>query len=381
MKKNNNKKVKIFLTGGGTGGSVSPLLAISDGLTPQPPLPAGRGGDRSDVSYDFLWVGSRQGPERGMVEKAGIKFKPISGGKLRRYFSWRNFIDPVFIVAGFFQSFFIILKSRPSLVISAGSFISVPVVWAAWICRVPILIHQQDARAGLANKLMAPFAKVVTVTFKKSLKDYGGKAVWAGNPVRLSIVDCRLSIEELEKRFNTKKDLPVVLVIGGGTGAMAINRLVEQSLGDLVKICQIIHITGKNKKEPVSEARESSSFYQSFEFLETSRVAEAYGLADLVVSRCGMGVLTELSYLGKPSILIPIPNSHQEENAQIFKDQEAAVVLNQNELTPKKFISNLKRLLDDNVLRSKLRNNISGVIKRGANERMIKIIERIIHNS
>ena len=168
---NQIKPYKILLTGGGTGGSVAPLLAIAESLTMQ----------------DFLWLGTKSGPERKMVEEAGIKFKAISGGKLRRYFSFKNLGDIFKIKLGFFQSLFIMLKWRPNLVMSAGSFISVPVVYAAWLLRVPALIHQQDVKAGLANKLMAPFSKVITVAFEKSLADYGKKAIWIGNPVRQSL--------------------------------------------------------------------------------------------------------------------------------------------------------------------------------------------------
>jgi len=367
MQKNTKK---ILLTGGGTGGSVAPLLAIIEEAEPLR-LQSNRRGLASNA---FLWLGTRNGLEREMVEKENIKFKAISGGKLRRYFSWRNFIDPFFILAGFLQAFFIILKWKPDLVMSAGSFVSVPVVWAAWLLSVPVLIHQQDARPGLANKLMARFASIITVTFEKSLADYGNKAVWTGNPIRLRLIENRK--QKTENRFDLKNDLPVVMVIGGGTGALAINKLVEQSLDELTEFCQIIHITGKNK---ILDIGYQILNYQQFEFLNSEQITEAYAVADIVVSRCGMGALTELSYLGKPAILIPIPDSHQEENAEIFKEKDAAIVLDQKELTAEKLVENIRKLLDDKVLRNKLSNNISQVIKRGANERIVKIIRQLIN--
>ncbi|MBU4014724.1 glycosyltransferase, partial [Patescibacteria group bacterium] len=165
---------KILLTGGGTGGSVAPLLAISD-----------VGCRMSDVGkFKFTWIGTRNGVEKQMVQKENIKFISIASGKFRRYFSIKNFIDLFKIIFAFFQSLAILIKEKPALVMSAGSFVSVPVVWAAWLLRVPVLIHQQDVRHGLANKLMAPFANVITVTFEKSLADYGKKAVWTGNPAQ-----------------------------------------------------------------------------------------------------------------------------------------------------------------------------------------------------
>jgi UDP-N-acetylglucosamine--N-acetylmuramyl-(pentapeptide) pyrophosphoryl-undecaprenol N-acetylglucosamine transferase len=319
-----------------------------------------------------------------MVENAGIEFKPIFSGKLRRYFSWRNFITPFLIVLGFVQSFFIILRWRPDLVMSAGSFTSVPAVWAAWLLRVPVLIHQQDARPGLANKLMAPFARAITVTFEKSLADYGKKAVWTGNPVRQFSIfppeadqpwaGKQFSIKEIRKKFGLRDDMPTVLVIGGGTGALAINELINKALPELTKFCRIIHITGKDKKPNI---KYQISNYKNYDFLNAEQMAEAYAAADVVISRCGMGVLTELSYLGKPTILIPMPDSHQEENAAIFAKKKAAIVLNQEELTPEKLADNIKKLLNDEMLRGKLSGNIKEVIKRGANEEIVKIVEHI----
>ena len=381
---------RILLTGGGTGGSVSPLLALAEALKKIPPTPFNKGGATEKPplvkgakgDFDFLFVGTKVGPEKKMVEEKGTKFKTICSGKFRRYISLRNLIDPFFILIGFFQSIAILLVWRPKLVISAGSFVSVPVIWVAWILRVPVLIHQQDARPGLANKLMAKFAKTITVTFEESLKYYGKKAIWTGNPARrsLEITNDKL---QMTNKFGFKNNLPVVLIMGGGTGAMAINELVWKSLGELIKFCQIIHVTGKgkNKGDPISKSEigsPRSHNYSSFEFLDAKQMAEAYASADIVVSRCGLGTLTELSYLGKPSIIIPMPDSHQEENAKIFKEKEAAIVLNQKKLTPEILTDNIKKLLDDDVLRSMLRNNIQKVMKRGANEKIINIIHEIL---
>jgi len=144
--------MKVLLVGGGTGGSVSPLLAVAKNLRFKKP------------EIEFLWLGSRNGPEKKMVTSQDIEFKWIFSGKLRRYFSWRNFVDPFFILAGLFQSFILLYKERPNIVVSAGSFIAVPTSLAAWFFRVPVLIHQQDVRPGLANKILAYVAKRITVT-------------------------------------------------------------------------------------------------------------------------------------------------------------------------------------------------------------------------
>ena len=353
----NNKKYKILLTGGGSGGSVMPLLAVAEEL--------------KDREVEFLWLGTSFGPERDMVERAGIKFRAISGGKWRRYFSLKNLTDIFKIKFGFWQAFFIMLKRHPCLVISAGSFISVPVIWAAWILRVPVLIHQQDIVPGLANKLMAPLARVVTVAFEKSLADYGKKAVWIGNPVRQSL---KFPISNFQ--FPINKNSPVALIMGGGTGAEAINKLVAESLSELTKFCNIIHITGKDKG--IRNQESGIRNYVSYEFLDVEQMAEVMKAADLVVTRAGMGFLSELSYLGKPSIIIPLPDSHQETNAEFFKDKKAAVVIKQKNLTAENFAPIIKGLLADEKKLKELSINIGQAMRKEANQAMLKIINKII---
>lgn len=361
----NNKKVKkILLTGGGTGGSVAPLLAIADNLNPQRDEAGG---------VSFLWIGTKNGVEREMVEKEKIKFMAIAAGKLRRYFSWQNFVDLFLILIGFFQSLFLISKWKPNIIITAGSFVSVPVVWAGWILRVPILVHQQDVQPGLANKLMAPFARVITVAFEKSLIDYGEKAIWTGNPVRKNF-QSTINKTRNNKFFKLKKDLPIIFVVGGGTGAKAINDLVEGSLNELTRICQIIHATGKSKGSAVK--REN---YYAFEFLNFEQMSEAYSLADVVVSRCGMGALTELSFLSKPSILVPMPDSHQEENAKVFSENNAAIVLNQKKLTPQMFFDEIKKIINNKETKKMLSENIDNVMKKEANEAIVKIVNIVLN--
>ena len=357
-----DKIKKILLTGGGTAGSVSPLLAIAEDL-------------KSGGNFEFLFIGTKAGIEKQMVKDAGIAYRAIAAGKLRRYFDWRNFLDVVKIKLGFWQAFFIILKEKPDLVLSAGSFVAVPVVWASWLLRVPVLVHQQDIRPGLANKLMAPFARIVTVTFEKSLSDYGKKAIFTGNPVKkeLRVTGYGLRKDEILKKFNLKPALPVVFVVGGGTGAEGINKLVERGLENLITFCQVIHSTGKGKMN----ARRHQN-YHPFEFLNVEEMAVALNLADVVVSRAGLNLLAEISAVGKPAIIIPMPDSHQEDNAALLVEKNAAAVLNQKLLNSDSFVADIKFLLDNPAEREKLGKNIKGLFKEGANESMTKIIKSLI---
>ncbi len=360
-------KNTILLTGGGTGGSVAPVLAIFDILKDH------------GYSNSFLWIGTKTGPEKQMITRVGIDFVPISSGKFRRYFSWQNFIDPFKILIAFFQSLVVIYKSKPKLIISAGSFVSVPVVFAGWLCRIPVLIHQLDSRPGLANKIMAPFAKVVLVTMEKSLNDYGSKAEYIGAFMRNSLNDISVSKKFVQEKLGLRSEKPVVLVMGGGTGSVVINNLIIESLEALSKFCQIIHVagTGKQTKE-IFNLEEKYIEYKSFEFLNTDGLIKVFAIADLVVSRAGMGLLIELSQLKKPSIIIPIPNSHQEDNAQVLQDKKAVIVFNQKKLTKEEFVSCIKNVINDEKLKNTYSENIFKAIKKGDKTELIKIVNKLI---
>ncbi|MCK5509964.1 undecaprenyldiphospho-muramoylpentapeptide beta-N-acetylglucosaminyltransferase [Candidatus Parcubacteria bacterium] len=370
-----NKNVKIMLSGGGTGGSVTPLLAMVDLLKRE----QGSKSIKRLLEPEFLWIGTKDGPERQLVESSGIRFMSIPAGKLRRYLSLQNVLDFFQIYLGFWQSFFIILKEKPNLIISAGSFVSAPLAWAAWVLRVPVLIHQLDARPGLANKLMAPFAKTISVTFKKSLADYGKKAVLTGNPIRKEFIENKISKREAVQKIGMRTDKPILLVMGGGTGAGAINDLILENIDKLTRVCQILHITGKNKSsKKMAEAMEKNPGYKFFEFLDAFGLIKVFASADIIISRAGMGTLTELSYVAKPTILIPMPDSHQEENAEIFFKEEAAIVLNQKGLNGDILLKNIKKILKDENLRNKLKNNIKKVIKTECENKIIDVINMAI---
>ena len=276
-----NKKPLIVLAGGGTGGSVTPLLALAEIL---------------ENKNSFLFIGTSSGPEWDLLSVTDLPFKVVASGKWRRYFSWQNFADPFRIILGFFQSLIILIKNRPQAVVSAGGFVAVPVAYAAWILRIPIFIHQQDVLPGLANKLMAPFAKVITVVFQKSLNDYGSKTQWIGNPVKKFSFDLNTVKGKIFEKFGLDSKKPLLLAIGGGTGSLFLNKIVSETVSELSNDCQVIHITGKDRgvlNAPVL------SGYRPFTFLDHDEVLEIMAASDLVVSRCGLGTLSELTYLRK----------------------------------------------------------------------------------
>ncbi len=370
---NDDKKIKtIIFSGGGTGGSVAPLLAVAEELLQE--------SGASDLR--LIFIGTKNGPEREMVasfnaEIGRMEFLSLVSGKWRRYFSIHNLLDIFKIVAAWFRSFGLIAKYHPDLVVSAGAFVSVPLVWAAAAKNIPVLIHQQDLRPGLANKLMAPWARVITVVFEKSLIDYGPRAVWTGNPIRRFAGVQDEIIVRLKQRYSLDDSVPLILVFGGGLGATGINRLIFKIAADLAKEYQIIHLTGKGKLPADSSLSENSN-YHVLESLDNLELSALMSLADLVVSRAGLGALTELSYWRKPAILIPMPESHQEDNAAYFAKTRAALFLNQSELSPERLAAEIKRVLADPELRRELGNNIGKMMKRDAAEAVSGIVWEII---
>lgn len=356
--------MKILLVGGGSGGPVSPLLAVADHIKKHHPL------------SEFLLVGTTKGPERQMAQTAGVAFEHISAGKLRRYFSWRNFISPFFTMAGFFQSLKIINSYKPDCVFGTGSFVQVPMVLAAWIRRVPVVLHQQDAEAGLANKLCQLLAAKITVSFAHNRQDfYNGlglvykkredKIVFAGNPFREELRHG--SRERGEREFNLQKEFPTLLVLGGGTGAMFINNLITDTLPQLTKSLQIIHSTGPGKFTLAAHEN-----YHPYEFI--SNMADAYAAADIVLSRAGMSTLTELSNLKKLSIIIPMPDTHQEANALTLMRSNAAIVMSQKHIRLTGFVNLLRRLLFASEAQEELKKNIGLLMPHDATEKITEII-------
>lgn len=355
------RDLRILFVGGGTGGSAAPLLAIAEEIR------------RNIQNNHMLFVGSRGGPERVLVEEQKIPFLPIHSGKWRRYFSLRNVMDVFSIMVGFFGAVRIIRRFSPSVMVCAGSYVQVPVVWAGWIRRIPIILHQQDVDPGFANRLCASFARHITVTFESSTKHFQSKkTTWTGNPVRQNILHG--SEERGRSTFELRHDLPVILAFGGGTGALALNQLIAACGLNLVRRAQILHITGTGKDVFVV----SHPNYHAVQFL-TNSMADAYALATVVVCRAGLSTLSELSALGKPAIIIPLPETHQERNARYFERHNAAVVLHEHKMSHHDLERTIIDLIDHPELRSRLSQNIRAIGRPDACERITKIILQYAH--
>jgi len=356
--------MKVMFSGGGTLGPVTPLLGLAEIILQKYP------------NTEFVWVGTKNGPEQELIAKYHIRFVTISSGKLRRYFSFLNILDWFKIKIAFWQSLFLLLKEKPDILISAGGYISVPLHIAGWFHSIPSWIHQQDVQVGLANKIMAPFAKVITTALEENVKNFKkSKTLWLGNPVRQDIYEG--SVKKAQEIFRLKRDLPVVFATGGGTGSSKINQLIVEASQHLKNHAQIIHLTGKERLDTLARhAEKIIDNYQTYKFF-TTEMKHAYAIADVVVSRGGFGTITELSALGKASILIPLPG-HQEENVEFLGKAGAVIVMKQNLTDSYKLAKTIQELLTHKEIRDSMGNNLKKVLPTASKEVVWQILEKVL---
>lgn len=349
----------ILFTGGGTLGPVTPLLSAARLLRERNP----------DVK--IVWIGTPEGPERELVEQAGYEFRSLKAPKLDRTRIWTMpFVIPQFIVSAV-RAYGMLQEVEPSVVVSAGAYVSVPVAFMAKVLGIPVIIEQLDVTPGIANRLMAKIAKKIFVTWPENLSAFPkNKTEVAGGSVRRSILlgEAHLARE----RFQLRRAVPTVLVIGGGTGAASMNEIFLTIGPELVKFTNVIHLTGKGKMLPGLE--KIGDAYRAVEFLGEA-MADAYALSDIVVARAGMGTIMEVAALKKPTILIPMAGSHQEQNAKALESRSAAVAL-YGGATPQNMLQAIKKLAHDDVQQADLSEAVGKLFVFTLDERMVEEIEQ-----
>ncbi len=332
----------VVITGGGTGGHITPALAVGEAL-----LEAG-----AFVSF----IGSPASFEAPVIKAAGYQFYPIQAGKLRRYWSWANVVDFGRVIVGFFQARRILARLKPDVIFAKGGYVCVPVVYAAAFLEIPIVAHESDVILGLANRLIFEKTQLVCTGFP--VKSYPvslrAKLRFTGNPVRSIFMSRRVMPESTLKKLKFSRLAPVVLFLGGSQGAHAINELVFNDLAESLDHYQIIHFTGVADVAAAEALKAKlpkrlAKAYQPFAYVEAELVA-LLRLADLVVCRSGANTLAELAVLGKAAVLIPLPSAasgHQLANARVFAAQDAAIILEEDRLTAAELTTAVTALLDD----------------------------------
>ena len=316
---------RIILTGGGTAGHVTPNIALLPRL--------------KELGYDIQYIGSYTGIEKELIEPFGIPYHGISSGKLRRYFSVQNFTDPFRVLKGFRE----------------------------------VIIHESDMTPGLANKIAIPSAAKVCCNFPETLKSLPeGKAVLTGSPIRQELLSGN-KIAAMDMCHFTS-DKPVILVIGGSLGAVAVNNAVREALPELLKDFQIIHLCGKGKMD---ESLKDVEGYCQFEYIK-NELRNLFALADIVISRAGANAICELLALHKPNLLIPLSanasRGDQILNARSFERQGFSLVLEEEQLTKETLLAAVKNLYEN---RTTFINSMKNSGQQDSIGTIIKLIEEV----
>ncbi len=345
--------MRVLLTGGGTGGHLSPLLAIAKALQKE--------ADLKKEPLKILYLGPCNNLSDLILKSAGIETRNVMAGKWRRYFSFMNFVD---IFRGFFgllQALVKVLIFMPDVVFSKGGYGSVPVVLAARLFLIPIIIHESDAVPGKANRIMQHFADVIAVSYEmtKGFSD-PTKTYFTGSPVRENLLGGDPARAKSMLGIRTEK--PILLILGGSQGAKKINEVIGQILNRLVETYEIIHQCGEKNFDETKDLAGKAGIkinrenYHLYPFMrdEKEELKNALACADLVLSRAGASSIAEIAAYGKPSILVPLhgsANDHQIHNAFEVAKAGAAIALREENLTPELLLGKIDILMNDLPLR------------------------------
>jgi UDP-N-acetylglucosamine--N-acetylmuramyl-(pentapeptide) pyrophosphoryl-undecaprenol N-acetylglucosamine transferase len=336
-------RIRIVISGGGTGGHIYPALAVATLL-------------RDKYNADILYLGSDDGLEADLVPAAGFQMEVVKAGKLRRYLSWKTLKGIGRVPVGIAQAVGIVRKFRPHVAFTSGGYVAVPTGLAARLNSVPLLMHQQDVPPNLSNRLIAPLATYISVAFADSVRFFPSrKTLHMGNPVRQEILDvCQITPQQARHELGFAPEIPLLLVTGGSQGARHLNQVIVKALPELLKICQVLQISGNKLFSETQLA--SDEILANVDTIDKQRyrlvpymsdeMPMALQAAELVICRAGAATLSELAVLGKPSILVPLPpgigGSPQEVNAKVFGSKRAAEVIHNAELKPEQLVERVK---------------------------------------
>ena len=350
---------KIVLTGGGTLGHVTPHLALIPRL--------------KEAGYEIHYIGTENGMEAPKMRAVeGVTYHAVKSGKLRRYHDWKNFTDPFRVIAGAFQSARLMGKIKPDVVFSKGGFVAVPVVFGAWLHRIPVLCHESDLTPGLANKLCKPFATRFATTFPECAEALGAKAEMTGTPLRPELFhgDKEKGLSLLG--FDGQK--PILLMMGGSSGAQSVNACLRKAIPELTPDFDVAHICGKGN---LDAELEGTPGYKQIEFLDAD-LPDVLACTDLVLSRAGANALCEFQALGRPMLLIPYPKGasrgDQILNAKSLEKRGLCRVLLQENMTPETMVKEIRETWAE---RDTLTEALKNAPPANGTERVLQMIQEI----
>ena len=344
----------IILCGGGTAGHIMPHIALLSRF-------------RAHFS-EVLYIGTEHGMERGLCARYNVPFEAVPAVKLRRSLSPKNLLIPVRLMQGVKAAEKILKAHNPAVVFSKGGYAALPVVLAAKRLKIPVVAHESDRTPGLVTKLTCKHAHAVCCSFSDCVPLLKGKGVHTGSPVREELL--RGSAVRAQEWYGLRKAMPVLLVTGGSSGALALNAALRGSLDALLPHMNIIHLTGRGK----ADDKLKKDGYVQIEF--TPDLADIFALADAAVSRAGSNTLFELAALGLPMLLVPLPKSRssrgdQVDNAAYFERLHCAHVLPQETLSETTLTDAVMNLFDKRHL---LKAALSDEDFSGGNARVMQVI-------
>lgn len=366
--------MKILLTGGGSGGHVSPALAVADIL-------------RKEPNYSLLYVGGKltmegaTGPsiEEQLVVPTGVPYVSIRSGKLAR-----DRISPTTIkrlwgaFPGFFDAMKVIKDFKPDVVFSSGGYVSLPVVLAAKMHKIPVVIHEQTAGVGLANSIAGKFATKIAITFPQSAKYFPKtKTILTGNPIRAEILQPQPIKTEFGQWIESS-GLPLLYITGGGLGSHILNTTIESILPEILEQFRVIHQCGSHQKfndfDRLELARKAlpknkQNHYWPSKYFAANEVSYIYHKSAAAVARSGANTVLEFAAVGMPAIFVPIPwvtNDEQTKNAQVLVEAGLATIIPEKELSGDRLLKELNKLLLDKGINQKAKRQAQSIVVEDA---------------
>lgn len=377
------RKIKLLITGGGTGGHTSPAISIIKYIRKK--------SNELNIDFDILYIGSEKGIEKVYAQREEIPYQSIKTGKLRRQFTLKNVADMFKVFVGFLGSMKIISRFKPDVIFSTGGYVSVPVMLASGMKKIPSVIHEQTVNVGLANKVSSKFANKICITFESSKKYFPpDKVMVTGIPLREEIFNGDKN--KCYEIFNLDKNLPLIYITGGSQGSKFINDNIKKILPQLLKQTNIIHQCGggaihNSYEELAAYKAELKKEYQTRYIVKDyiyDHLNHIFAGASLIIGRSGAGTVSECIALTKPTIFIPLPGTtknEQVENAKYAEKLGGALVLYQQELTPEILYKELSNLLNNKEHLKLMSKNFKVLDFGNANQKILDLILQLADNT
>jgi len=340
------RKRTIVFTGGGSAGHVTPNVAIINELNKE--------------EWNIHYIGSKKGIEKELISRIRIPYYQISSGKLRRYVDFENVVDVFRVMKGCFEARSILKKLKPDIVFSKGGFVSVPVIIAARSLHIPIFIHESDLTPGLANKISQRFATRIFTSFDEAVDHFPkSKTLAIGSPIRKEIFEG--SAEKGRSFLGFTRSRPILTIMGGSLGSKKINGVVRESLKEITKEYQVVHLCGKNN---LDTSLGNVKGYRQFEYVN-EELPDILAATDTVITRGGSNSIFEFLALQKPMIIIPLSlqqsRGDQILNAKAFEKKGYSYMLEEEQLTSDTLLATLKKIEENrNQFRSNMKNSQKG---------------------